>query len=420
MLAHGDSAYDNSGYLSSDIEDEMLALSSFNPYGIEMGEMCDGMFNEVYNGGGIAGFGCNIFGDIDDQSDAMNFDSPHSSFSNSINEGEETHAEGGRDYRFLGKRLPVKVVEKEIGIKRHLAILCTNRQIYSEASALLHSDLTIMVQPGDALTDKPGNAGVEPSEKLWRHAPSTRLQLATFNGQTMYTTPSLDGVLEPHVFAQFEKISYLGVFDFSTSDGVPTLHINDDLRACAEDEHKFVSYLTAAKNITRWCEDPLPAGRSANGRRETIQDVADITISRVVVTQPSIADVIQKFVDLLSNSPVIRHLEFALDVEVPCNSSAENLVDYDDGDSEQEAKHDEKWCVADERATELFLEAGVLDSLRTLSNVMSFSLEIQTWGRDGEFMKPKKKHLKMIRDLKNAIESNWAVKHGSHVFGASL
>ena len=396
-----DSAPDSSVYHNSEYYDEMRTLSRILP--------CY-LFNEVYNGGGITGFECDMFGDIDDQNNSMNSGLPHSSFSNSINEGAESDNEVSRASRFLEKPLPTKLFEKETGIKRHLAILRTNRQIYIEASGLLHSDLTIVVQPGDALIDTPGNASVKPSKKLWRHAPSSRLHSAELNGQTVYTTPSLDGVLEPHVLAQFGKISYLGVFKFFYDDDAPSLHINNDLRACAEDEAKFVSYLTAAKSTTLWCEDPLPAGRYDNGCRQTLQDVADITISRVVVTQPSTADVIQKFVDLLSNSPVIRHLEFRLAVVAQCSSSSESMSI----DSEQDAESYVKDSVADQRATELFLEAGILDSLRNLSNVMNFSLRIETEGRASEFMEPKEKHLKIIQDLKNVIERNWIVKHGPH------
>ena len=413
VIDSDDSTYMSSDYGGSEFDDEMLAFSTYNPYGIEMGDMYDGMFNEVYNGGGLTGFGSDMFGDFDDQSDTMDFGSQGLPFSFPFDDGEESDNEGGRGTRFLGKSLPNKVNNKnEMGSKRHLAILRTNRQIYIEASALLHSDLTINVEPGDALIDTPGNATVERHEKLWRHAPSNRPNFAKINGQTVYNTPSLDGVLEPHVFAQFEKISYTGDFDFSMDDNAPSLHIDDNLRARAEDDSNFVSYLTATKNITRWCEDPLPAARADNGLRESLQDVADITISRVVVTQPSVADVIQKFVDLLSNSPVIRHLEFVLDVTVNCSNASES-TDYDSEDSEQVAKEDEEGYIADERATELFLEAGVLDSLRTLSNVMKFSFTIETIGRGCKLMTLKKKHLEMVQDLKNAIEKNWLIKHGS-------
>lgn len=143
--------------------------------------------------------------------------------------------------------------------------------------------------------------------------------------------------------------------------------------------------------------------------------MADITISSVSVTHPSIADIIQNFVDLLSNSPLIRHLEFILSVEVSCKNS----IDYsswdsdEESESEQDAKDTEKMEVADERATELFLESDVLDSLRQLSNVKCFSLEIETM-RGYRFMEPKQKYVNMIADLKEAIENNWVVKHGPH------
>ena len=418
-----DSAHDSYDYGGSDFDAQMLALSDFNPYGMEMEDMSDGIFNEMYTGGGNTGLGYGMFGDFgdfDDQSDTMNFGSPSLPFPFPIDDGEESDNEGGRGTRFLGKSLPTKVNDKdemindkdEMEIQRHLAILRTNRQIYNEASALLHSGLTIIVEPGDALTDTPGNAIVERSEKLWRHAPSNTLPSAKINGQTVYNTPSLDGVLEPHVFAQFRKISYIGLFDFTVDDDAPSFHINDDLRACAEDERMFVSYLTATKNVTRLRRNPLPAVRADKSPRPRLRD---ILYSEEVVTQPSVADIIQKFVDLLSNSPVIHHLEFVLNVCVNCSNIFET-VDYDSEDSEQEAKEDEKCDIANARAAELVLEAGVLDPLRNLSNVMSFSCRMETFDNDGEVMKPKKKHLKMIQDLKKAIESNWiwVVKHGSH------
>ena len=408
-----DSAYDSSDYGGLDFYDQMLDDSMFNnPYGIEMeDDMSDGMFNALYAGDTITGFGHGMFGDFDHQSDTMGFGSPGLPSSIPIDDGEESVNEGGRDTRSLVKSLPTKVNNKnEMEIKRHLAILRTNRQIYDEASALLHSDLRIFVKPGDALIDTPGNAVAERSRKLWRHAPSNGLHSAKISGQTVYNTPSLDGVLEPHVFAQFEKISYTGHFDFLMDRDAPGLHIDDDLRACAEDERMFVSYLTATKSVSRRRKGPLPAVRADNGFRAAIQDN---TYSKVVVTRPSVADVIQKFVDLVSISPVIRNVEFILDVQVICSNVMESM-EYDSGDSEQEAKEEEKDYAADERATELFLEAGILDSLRTLSNVMNFTFTIETIGRGCEDMQPKKKHLEMIQDLKKAIESNWAVKHGSH------
>ena len=136
---------------------------------------------------------------------------------------------------FLGKPVPTQDDnEKEVGIKRHLSILRTNRQIYTEASTFLHSDLTIVMEPGDALTDTPGNPTVKRSKNVWRHAPSNKLPVTSTSGQTVYTTTPLDGALEPHVFARFEKISLVGDFDFDLDEDAPTFYINDDLSASAE------------------------------------------------------------------------------------------------------------------------------------------------------------------------------------------
>ena len=375
-----------------DSEDDALVLGGFNPYGFPMGDMCDGMFNEVYNGyGGYNGWGpLGFMGDISD---------PPSSIS--TDDESESDEEGSCDTNWFGK------------VQRHLAILRTNRQIYNEASALLHSDLAIDVEPGDVSILVPGDAIVEQNRDVWSRDPSKSLGSTNTDGQRVYGSGLLNGIVEPHVFAQFEKVSYHANFCFKFISIAPSLHINDNFSIRAKDEAKFVSYLTTAKGTTRWFEEPVSGRPFDNGRRETIEDVAGITISSVTVTEPSSAEIVQKFVDLLSNSPLIRHLEVILNVQVG-HKDLEDLgwqSDYD-LDSEEEAMDIEKAKVADKRATELFLECSVLDSLRKLSNVKAFSLKIATEGRGDKVMEPRQKHLKIIRDLKEVIEKNWVVKHG--------
>lgn len=382
-------------YGDSDSEDAMFDLDDFNPYGIPMGDMCDGMFNDVYNLGGAMSmtFGNDMFDYGDDHSDDRGFDR--------MDDEDESENESGPSRGMF---------ETEPMIKRHLAILRTNRQIYNEASVLLHSDLTLDVNPGDAVTDVPGNAVVKQTKKIWRHSPHMGLGMTDSNGQTVYKSCPLDGSVEPHVFARFERISYNAQFFFEGDDAAPCLFINDDLSVRADDAAKYVSYLTTAKGITRWFEDPMSGRPFYNGRRETLKDVADITISSVTVTQPSTAEIIQKFVDLVSKSPLIRHLEVNLDLEVRCENWIESLKWGPD--TEQTAKNDEKRDAANERAAELFIESGVLDSLRKLSNVKCFSLKVATVWIGETVMLQQQKHLNIIRDLKDVIEKNWAVKHG--------
>lgn len=374
-------------YSDSDPDESMFDFGGFGPYGIPMGDMCDGMFNEVYSLGGGMDF-------EDDMFDYM---------------GDPRH-----ETRSLGKQVPAKgEFEKEPKTKRHLAILRTNRQIYDEASYLLNSDLTVMVEPGDALTDVPGNDIVKQTKKLWRHDPAKGLGFTNINGQTVYKTSALDGSVEPHIFARFENVSYNAQFDFEFHDAAPSLYIDDDLNVGAENAAEFVSYLTTAKSTTRWFEDPITGRSFDNGRRETVKDVADITISSITITQPSTADIITKFVDLLSNSPFIRHLEFILNVEVGHEDNL-SLDLEDETDSEQDSMDDVKMYVSNERATELFLESGALYPLRNLSNVRCFSLQVTSIGREFEVMKLQRKHLDIIHDLKEVIEKNWVVQNAPH------
>ena len=327
---------------------------------------------------------------------------------------DKSEDEGGHGTSLPGtKTLLNSVSEIAVEVNRHLSILRVNRQIYSEASAFLHSSLIIGINPGDALTNTPGNAIVSPNEKVWRHAPSKGPGFTNINGQIVYKASTLDGFMEPHVFARFEKVLYIADFEFERDKFAPSLDIKDDLTVRAGDPVKFVSYLTTAKHTTQWLEDPLPGHCFDSGLRETVDDVADITISSVTVTQPSTADIIQKFFDLIASSPFIRHLEFILTVGASRGVSIEDtLSTEDETESEQDAKYIDKGAAVDERATELLLESGVLNPLQRLTNVRSFSLKIATYGRGGKRMTPQKKHLDMIGNLKKVIEKNWITKQG--------
>lgn len=328
-----DTIRDSSDYSDSYFDDEMFDMDHYSPYGIPMGDMCDGMFNEVYNFDGGSGFGGEGWG----------FGPLGISSSYSIDDGHES-SEDGRDTCLSEKQVSRKIdSQKGMRIKRHLAILRTNRQIYNEASTLLHSNLIIEIESGDAFTDEPGNAIVEPSKKVWRHAPLPRPSSTNVNGEPVYEGPFLDGSLEPHTFARFERIRYLGEFDLDFENAAPRLYVDDNFRVRATDADGLLSYFKTSKSTTRWFEDPLPDRRSDNGLRETLTDVADISISSVTVIKPSIvAGIIQRFVDLLSSSLFVRHLEIFLNVEVGCSSLSETTDFSDDEDPEQEANDVEK------------------------------------------------------------------------------
>lgn len=422
----GSESLDSDVYNDSDFEYGMFDPDDFNPYRIPTGDMVDDMFNEVYSLGGPMPIEDDMADYMEYQrhvADTRGLDSWFNDFTDDQNghvSNDSTDDENGREVDHGMRDSKTSVFPKEDNTKRHMAILRTNRQIYDEASALLRKDLRINVKPGDALLNHPASAVVKESGKVWRYDPFKGLGFTDTHGRTVYKSYPLDGAVEPHVFAQFRKIQYKADFDFQLDSAASSLYVDDDLDVSVEDAAKFVSYLTTAKSTTRWFEDPLPGHCFDSGRRETLEDVADITISSVTITEPSTAEIVKKFVNLLSNSPFIHHLEFVIDIKVTCEADTDSDSSSDsdsDSDSESDSGKVEKkvlMCrIAYEKGTELFLESGVLNSLKELTNVMCFSPKVATIGRGETPMKLQQKHVKILRDLKEVIEDNWRIKDGS-------
>ena len=120
--------------------------------------------------------------------------------------------------------------------------------------------------------------------------------------------------------------------------------------------------------------------------------------------------IIQEFVDMLSRSPLINILKAAFSVMVPAYYSSVDT--RNDGQSGLIGAEKEE---ADNlRAYELFLESGVLEPLKKLTNVRRFAFDFALVSHLSErkLFQPKQRHLDIIDDLKTAIERNWVDKPG--------
>ncbi|KAF6232403.1 hypothetical protein HO173_009508 [Letharia columbiana] len=85
--------------------------------------------------------------------------------------------------------------------------------------------------------------------------------------------------------------------------------------------------------------------------------------------------------------------------------------DSDSEDEQEDKDPARKMIAANERAMELFLDSGLLAPLEKLSNVRSFEFEYAALNCDCEHYKPKPKYARMLSDLKQNIERNYAVKN---------
>ena len=70
--------------------------------------------------------------------------------------------------------------------------------------------------------------------------------------------------------------------------------------------------------------------------------------------------------------------------------------------------------AANERAADIFMDSGILNSLQKMSNVKSFEFlfDMMTYHFDNDLPKPR--HMKMIQDLQRFIERNWQVEQASN------
>ena len=278
---------------------------------------------------------------------------------------------------------PERDCEDECEGQRYPAILQTNHQIYDEAATLLYSSLVIEVRPSDVMFSDSWKGIVDPSENIWRSCPTQLGVKSSIKGRGDKGF-NLNGTMDPHVFAKFEKFSFVAELNFLHEDESvlrPSFFVDGNSRTNREDEDDFIAYLS---------------GKGSN--------------------RPPVSDIVQQFVNVLVHSPHISHLDVSLSVEVEAAFDI-NSEDEDEGDlgslRELDDNEEMKVNAANERAAELVLEAGVLDPLRQLTDVkyLEFSFALLQGG-DVAF-EPKSKHLGILQDLKTTVEGNFVAKHGA-------
>ncbi|MCJ1248976.1 hypothetical protein MMC30_006197 [Trapelia coarctata] len=244
------------------------------------------------------------------------------------------------------------------------AVLQASRQIYQEAAALLHSELTIQVPSGNVLSlatdillldvQEPETLG----RGLWGHNPLDGVGHENPDGTRIYESPETDGLMEPHVFARFNNLNFDVEARFSDYRKRPWLCIGDGYKV----------------ETMRW-EDEF---------RSTLQQ----------------SKVVHNIVKVVSNSPCIEQLWIILRVDVG--------IDWVGGQSfiDDLVKGDNLWYMIDrltpvaaKHITDIIIESGLLLPLRSLPHVKSvkfaFWLSDQWW------------QMHLWEDFGQVIHSNW-------------
>jgi hypothetical protein len=286
----------------------------------------------------------------------------------SDSDADEDMGEDVGDTYITAKEAIKFTVEDYESYKKYPAILRTNKHIYNEAISMFHEEAILVLEPGDifCLRNPKDLEFGAPHENVWRHNPLEGWK--DVNGAAKYDTPELEGgLIDPHVFARFQRVFFDANFDF---------------------EH--------TQSIEFWIDDAT--------HKVKPDDAAEY---QKILRKSA---VIKDFIQVLQRSK-LTSLEVSLEVEVMANSDLmmeEMLDESDDEADDVEEKIDTLMEVANERATELFLDSGICDLLKTLTNVQSFDFNFGFEHREDEKMyKPQPKHVKWIEQVKKTIENNW-------------
>ena len=277
--------------------------------------------------------------------------------------------------------------DSDLDVRRYPNILRTNRQIYSEASSMLYSELRVNLQPGDVLCLKACKDIVKASEKVCRHNPLDGIGTTNGTGQTVYSKPRLDGVMEPHVLARFKKFAFeLDInWEVDTLDAEGCDAEKDENRGKYIKQHGVAPSLFVHENMTVDPQDE--ANLLAFYRHSTL---------------------IHQLVKILSNSTDIVSLDMSFEFEVLVRNGLSGDSDSDDDEDQVYFKMAD---VANGRAMEIFMDGGFFAPLETLSNAWSFEFEFTRVNHDAKTYGPKPRHDKMLTDLKQKIKDNYARPH---------
>ncbi|KAJ8068142.1 hypothetical protein OCU04_003713 [Sclerotinia nivalis] len=249
-------------------------------------------------------------------------------------------------------------------------ILRVNKQIHEEASSVLFTEGTVVVNSNDLffLSNKSLRWGSIYGYTPWRHNPLTAVAKRLPGGTIQYDKEYLGGWMEPHIFAKFQKVLFDCALEDEHTEGIQFFLDIDTWKLDSEDVTKFRNYLG------------------------TLTFVKD-------------------FVKLISKSQVINKLTVNLLVEITADTKldAESL-DEDDEDAvkEMDDKQDKADFEANIRATELFMDTNMFKPLKQLKNVRRFEFRFGF----ADFVPPvdyvpAEKYQNMIRKMKKLVEGNF-------------
>ncbi|RDW73684.1 hypothetical protein BP5796_07126 [Coleophoma crateriformis] len=333
--------------------------------------------------------------------------------------------------------------DRTIDQSTHTEILQTSKRIYNEALAILYGELTILVEPGDiiCLTKIPD---IEPANKrVWRHNPLNCVRSRMGRDEFSYRRRKMDGRMEPHVFARFEKVNLVLSFDWTM--GEVELSLDPEYNVNKIDAEEFMSGLrksTFLEDFVRILSNSYHIRQLSismnidiaafwDDEEEFTADELDFDDMEELYHGLDALDEESVLSSDSEDSQYLHPLDFParslLETDDTDGSDSESTVESDDlemgevdhaelPDPLADAAEEKVWfraVKANEKAMDMFLESGILQPLKELSNVETVTVDFDSMMNDllrrdcGPGYIPQPDHVKMLQELKSEIEGNY-------------
>jgi len=267
--------------------------------------------------------------------------------------------------------------EKSEKYRMHPAILRTNRQINIEAASLLYREGVLTLEAADVFY----LARIPFASDFGPPRPVVRRVLNEAHGETVHVLPApsycggwrsnplneqsiiiMGGKMDPHVFARFQKVRFDACFNYEYAGII---------------------------------------GPRFDRLTQTLKEI-DVQRYRQLLRTST---VMKDFAELISKSRVIKVLEISLEVQMMPNAAYSLASEC-------------LWRVAglpnltqfrNDRATEVFLDSGICEPLKKLSNVENFNFEfgLDRDREEDDLYQPLPQHVALIKEMKEAVEGNF-------------
>lgn len=266
------------------------------------------------------------------------------------------------------------------------AILRANRQIHSEAMSIVYSELKLILTCADVIFLQTPPDVPPPKNRTWRHNPFDGLGHTERSGRQVYSTPEQEGRMEPHIFVRFQNIVYSPYCHYSTYHQGPSYfqvdfgpHYIPIYGLFSREGGPYDSTETAAFMRSVRAIDPLANLLSVIPHLDSLTIKMSVSYS---VYKPFPRDIDEELEG--RPVPVIR---------------TTNLADE---------------CS---KAIRRFFLTGGFESLRKVSNVENFELEILLRDEDERYgyQELHPREVGMVKDLKHDVEANFLAARASSI-----